>query len=280
MSDSAPCKYCGTNNPVGRQNCYKCGAWFPFGSTKESEPVLQRPLQDIRTSEHPVSPWRVDSYPAVGEETVKGAHDTDRGLLLLAIGLIIGALPVIGLLGLIAALIGAIFVIIGRDAFGQIHSRNVLVAAIVYILCEVVVFAIAASIGPSLLSIFRSTTDPASLSTQLTSLIDGYIIALAVVGGILGLSTVVFTYAIQNQLGRALLWLAFGISILLLIPDFNLLSQLPPLISQAIATSDPSPLYSIVNQIQVLRILSIIPSIIYALAYLNARSLITNGYIP
>lgn len=222
----------------------------------------------------------MDSYPAVGREVVKGAHDTDRGLLLLAIGLIIGVLPVIGLLGLIAAFIGVIFVINGRDAFGQRHSRNVVVAAVVYVLCEVVVLVIAASIEPSLLSIFRSTTNPTSLSTQLNNLINGYIIALAVVGGILGLSTVVFTYAIQNQLGRALLWLAFVTSMLLLIPDFILLSQLPPLISQAIATSDPSPLYSLVNQTQALQLLSIIPAIIYALAYLNARSLITNGYIP
>ena len=222
----------------------------------------------------------MDSYPALDEGVVKGAHDTDRGLLLLAIGLIIGVLPVIGLLGLIAAFMGAIFVINGRDAFGQRHSRNVLVAAVVFVLCEVVVLVIAASIEPSLLSIFRSTTDPTSLSTQLNNLINGYIIALAVVGGILGLSTVVFTYAIQNRLGRVLLWLAFAISMLLLIPDFVLLSQLPSLIGQAIATSDPSPLYSFVNQAQALRFLGIIPAIIYALAYLNARSLITNGYIP
>lgn len=222
----------------------------------------------------------MDSYPALDREVVKGAHDTDRGLLLLAIGLIVGALPVVGLLGVIAAVIGAIFVINGRDAFGQKHSRNVVIAAVVYVLCEIVVLAIAASIEPSLLSILRSTTNPTSLSSQLNDLINGYIIAIAVVGGILGLSTVVFTYSIQNRLGRALLWLAFVISMLLLIPDFILLSQLPPLISQAVATSDPSPLYSIVNQTQALRFLAVVPAIIYALAYLNARSLITNGYIP
>src|SRR5215470_15878766 len=124
LSNSATCKYCGATNLAGRSNCYKCGAWFAFDSSKESSspPPLQktpedsRPLQ--RPAQEPPSPWKVDSYPTFDEPIVKGAHDTDRGLLLLAIGLVIGPIPLIGILGLILALIGAIFVMVGRNAFG------------------------------------------------------------------------------------------------------------------------------------------------------------------
>lgn len=191
-----------------------------------------------------------------------------------------GVLPVIGILGVILALVGAVFVIIGRDAFGDRHAKFVIVSTVVYVLFNIVTFGIGASIVPSVQSIFSSTTGPASLSAQLTNLINSYIIAEAIVGAVIGLSTVFFTYAIQNHLGRVLLWLAFAISLLLLIPAFILVNQLPLLINQAVATSDPSALYSWLNQIQAFRLLSIIPAIFYALGYLNARARITNGEIP
>ena len=210
----------------------------------------------------------------------KGVHDTDRGRLLLAGGLVIAPIPVIGLLGLVLALVGAIFVIIGRDAFGEKHSRYVFIAATVYTIGSIISFFIVASLGPEVRSAFQSTTDPAALSAQLGSIIDSYLLAGTVMGIMLGLSTVVFTYAIQNRVGKIILWVSFGTAILILVPVFVLSSQLSQAVYQATSRSDPSPLYALVDQMQALRVLAIIPGIFYAIAYLNARSLITNGERP
>jgi len=107
-----------------------------------------------------------------------------------------------------------------------------------------------------------------------------YLVAVTVLGIILGLSTVVFTYAIQDRVGKILLWFSFSLGILLLIPVFLLGSQLSQAVYQATTSSDPSPLYALIGQAQALRLLGIIPAIFYALAYLNARSRITSGDVP
>ena len=120
----------------------------------------------------------------------------------------------------------------------------------------------------------------ATLSARLSDPIYGYLIAVAAIGVVVGLATVVFTYAIQNRRGKILLWLSFSISILLAVPGFILASQLRQSVFQAISTSDPSPLYDVINQGQALRVLGIVPAIFYAIAYLNARSRITEGQIP
>jgi hypothetical protein len=278
MPDAVTCKFCGATNPVGRQNCYKCGAWQISNSSIESQPVTSSFSQtpaDVKPSPSRPAP----SASAFYYEEEKGVLDTDRGLLMLALGIFIGSLPIIGLLGSILALIGAIFVIIGRDAFSKTHANYVVTATILYAISLVSLFIISASIGPSVGSILETTTDPSSVSTQLTNLINGYIVAIVALAIITGLSTVLFTYAIQNGLGRVLLWLSLGISLLLLIPVLGLASQLPQLINQAITTSDPSPLYSWLDQIQAFSWLKIIPAIFYALAYLNARAVISSGDI-
>ncbi len=228
----------------------------------------------------PASLWETRPPSSFDYQLAKDAHDTDRGLLLLAIGLVIEPIPVIGLLGLGLALIGAIFVMTGRGAFGERHSKYVLLAAVVYLIGFIILFSIGLSIEPDIQSVFQSTTNPATLSARLSDLIYGYLIAVAAIGVVVGLATVVFTYAIQNRRGKILLWLSFSISILLAVPGFILASQLRQSVFQAISTSDPSPLYDVINQGQALRVLGIVPAIFYAIAYLNARSRITEGQIP
>src|SRR6266571_1561417 len=277
-SESVTCRFCGTPNPPGSTKCYKCGTLYAVG--------LSNRTRHLRTSrDRPGS--RADAFAVEAklvapfdEQTVKGAHDTDRGLLLLAMGLFLGPIPVIGLLGVVLAFVGAIFVITGREAFGERHSKYVLSAAAVYAISSIIVFFVGASVGPEVRSAFQTTTDPAALSAQVSSIFYGYLVAVAVLGIILGLSTVVFTYAIQDRIGKILLWFSFGLGILLLIPVVLLGGQLSQAVYQATTSADPSPLYAVIDQAQALRLLGLVPAIFYALAYLNARSRISNGEVP
>src|SRR5207247_2669532 len=58
--------------------------------------------------------------------------NTKTGLLLLMIGLLIAWIPFIGAVGGIIALVGALLVILGREAFGQEHARNVILSIILF----------------------------------------------------------------------------------------------------------------------------------------------------
>jgi len=276
--ESVTCRFCGTPNPPGSTKCYKCGTLYAFDSP--TGPATYEPLRTAQTREQAPSPWKPSSLPSFDEQALKGAHDTDRGLLLLAMGLLLGPIPVIGLLGLVLAFVGAILIIIGREAFGERHSRYVLLAAAVYTISLIVLFFVGASLGPDIQSAFQTTTDPAALSARVSNIFYSYLVAVTVLGIILGLSTVVFTYAIQDRVGKILLWFSFSLGILLLIPVFLLGSQLSQAVYQATTSSDPSPLYALIGQAQALRLLGIIPAIFYALAYLNARSRITSGDVP
>jgi hypothetical protein len=168
----------------------------------------------------------------------------------------------------------------GRNAFGEKHSRLVVLGAIAYSISFVILFSIGASIPMQLQSTFQASNTAADLPTRLNNVIYSYLIAVVVIGLILNLATVGFTYAIQNRVGKSLLWMSFGISVLLLIPAFVLISGLSQAISTSVASNDPSSLYTFVGQAEAFRLLGIIPAIFFAIAYLNARGRIGNGEIP
>lgn len=210
------------------------------------------------------------------ELSIGGIQDTDRGLLLLAAGLFIGAIPTLSLVGLVLSTIGAIFVVIGKDVFYDRHPTYVVVSAITYVTCFIVLFLLGLTIRGDVNSAL-SSTDPA---TALNDVVYAYFVSFAVVGIVLGLATVLFTYAIQDRKGKILLWIALSAGILLLIPGFMLANQLPQAISQAIALRDTSAIASFIDQWQALRFWQIIPAFFYAVAYLNARSRVTNGDVP
>lgn len=71
-----------------------------------------------------VPPWEY--------ERKKQIDRTKTGILLLLIGTLIGWLLIIGVIGSLLILIGAILVILGRRAFGPSHSRNVILSIVLF----------------------------------------------------------------------------------------------------------------------------------------------------
>ena len=57
---------------------------------------------------------------------------TKTGLLLIVIGFVISWIPIVGAVGGILELVGAILVILGRHPFGPDHARNILLSIIIF----------------------------------------------------------------------------------------------------------------------------------------------------
>ncbi len=222
-------------------------------------------------------------YPSPTDyERTKQVDRTKTGVLLLMIGALIGWLPFgIGLIGGLLALIGAILVILGRKAFGEKHSRDVVVAVVVFIIGIVasivvgVVFAF--SILPSAFT--GAVPSAATLQGAVDTLLIGGIVAAAI-GGV---AQVLFTYEIQDQLGRYLLFAGFGASLALQVVIYFLIA---PLIDAAIAsalsggTLNSTPLLNLQSQANNYALLGAIADLLWAGAYYLVWSRINRGEIP
>jgi hypothetical protein len=209
------------------------------------------------------------------------------GLLFLLIGLVLGPIPFVGIIGLILDIIGAILVILGRGVFGPNHSRNVILAVVIFVIGLCV---IAGSILSLFLTIFSATytassggtVDPTALSQAISSSFQTFIIGTAVGGAIDGVAIVLFTYAIQNQNGKMLLWAGYAISIAVSIITILVVG---PLISEAVtqafagSTFNPAPVSDLQAQAQLWGLLGLIPSILYAGAFYLVRSRIDKGQV-
>ena len=221
------------------------------------------------------SPWEADRQKQVGR--------TKTGLLLLLIGGLISWIPFgIGILGALLLLIGAIFVILGRKAFGAGHSRNVVLAIVLFfvrvigtiILGVIFVAAIIAASGSS---------DPAVLASAFVNALNNLLIGVIVVSAISGIGSVLFTYALQQQIGKILLWAGYAANVVIAIAVYAIISPLfAAAFTQATSggTYDPGPLLAVQSQATALGILSVIPSVLFAAATYLAWSRVNRGEIP
>lgn len=187
--------------------------------------------------------------------------NTKTGLLLLVIGLSISWIPFIGAIGGLVAIIGALLVILGRDAFGREHSRNVILALIVFF--AGIGVTIAGFFGLFFGAFYYSTGNPGSLAFASLGILS------VIGGGVTGLSEVLLTYALQLKSGRILLWTAYAAGITISAVNFLLIL---PLLSGSGVLVLPALLLS--------SFLGVIPALLYAVAYYLARERIVRREIP
>ncbi len=129
MYSSPYCASCGTLLTRDVPICPKCGT--PRAVASEPEP-LPAGLEELADANLPgTSP---EFAPARDYDTQRMIDRTKTGVAFLAVGAALGWLPAIGLLGGLLALVGAILVILGRDAFGEKHARNVGIAIALFII--------------------------------------------------------------------------------------------------------------------------------------------------
>ncbi len=218
-------------------------------------------------------------------ELNKWIDRSKSGLLLLLIGLIVGVIPLVGIFGFILALIGTIFLILGRRAFGDKHSKYVLLSVGAYIFGYVVVGFALLSFILTLTSAAASgtVTDRATVVTIVSSATNTLLIGLIVGGLITAFAYVLVTYAIQSKVGRILLWSAYGISLAIGVAIYVIFSpQIPSVINASIVsgTFSSGPLNDFQARISSFRLLNVISFGLYALSYYLVWSRINRGELP
>jgi len=243
------CLKCGANNPATARYCSLCGnllAPVPTGQTVTPSPMPSVPVTP--------APSAYYGYLSTYYETAR-ANAIDRtktGLLLLIIGFVISWIPIVGAVGVILELVGAILVILGRHTFGPDHARNVLLSIIIFVIATavVVVAAIFTLISELLLFAPGGPLVPASF-------FGGFLVAVLIGIAIFGIAEVLFTYALQTSSGRILLGCGYASTI-----------------------STSSLTFFVLNNVPNVSVISIIPALLYGYAYYLARERIVHGEMP
>lgn len=230
-------------------------------------------------------------YAAVAAQNrMREIDRTKTGLLLIIIGILLYPLPFVNFVGDILILIGAILVIVGRKVFGSVHARNTIWSIIIFVIGVGVVaagilafaFAVAsatiAAVNPS-----NGTINPTAISQSLESSFNILLVFTAVGLGIFGIAEVLFTYALQKQTGRILLWTGYAASLAVAIVTFLIIS---PQVANAASQSFTGTTYNgtafadLQTQEYVLGLLNYIPAVIFAGAIYLAWSRIRHGDLP
>ncbi len=269
MTSPLGCPRCGFQNTAGYQFCVNCGA--PLAAQGTAGPAAGAPPAGAYTVPAGYAPYGAP----VDYDRSKRIDRTKTGVLLLLIGSLLSWIPDIGFVGFLLIFIGAILVILGRKAFGPAHTRNVVVSIILFIVGVIVIIGVAlvaalANIGSVVGPGGTVNITPAFLaSTASASLLA------AIVGAIIiGIAELLFTYAIQSQTGRLLLWAAYAANIALAVVLYILLSPLyAGVVTQAqfdsVATTQTT--YGLLNAI---------PALLFAGADYLVWSRISRGEIP
>src|SRR5467141_233452 len=243
------CPKCGTNNPATARYCSLCGnllAPVPPGQTVTPSPMPSVPVTP--------APSAYYGYVASYYETARAnaIERTKTGLLLLVIGFVISWIPIVGAVGGILELVGAILVIVGRHPFGPDHARNILLSIIIFVIAVAVIVVAAIFVVFEQLLFF-----PPGGPLVPASFFGGFLVAVLIGIAIFGIAEVLFTYALQTSSGRILLWCGYASTI-----------------------STSSLTFFVLNNVPNVSVISIIPALMYGYAYYLARERIVHGEMP
>jgi ribosomal protein L40E len=287
LSTTTTCPRCGALNVQWAKFCAKCGN--PL--TMIPQPSAAMPQAPFASPYAPSpAPWYSYTPTVISAFQKKTEIDrTKTGLILLIIGVLLRPVPnqAISFLGYILILIGAILAILGRKAFGSEHARNTIWSIVIFVVGLAVVAIGFLTLFVTIISASISARtgngiDP-NLGRALTSSLNTFLVCVTVGGVITGIAYVLFTYAIQNQNGRIILWAAYVSSLVISIVNSILVSRLvSDAVQQAISgnTFTEGPLLNLENQLLVFGLLQIIPAALYSTALYLVWSRISRGDLP
>jgi hypothetical protein len=255
ISTTVVCPRCGSANPVGPIFCAKCAGRLTSAPHSNSM---------SGTQSSPAKPWyecRLTSYSTVQR---RGIERTQNGLLLLIIGLVLA--PVLSsilnavYIANIFMIAGVIMIILGREVFGHRHSRLVLRAANIY------VFGFVAGIFNTALFVLSL---PGSSLVSALDAFEIFIVGSIILSAVVGVAILLLTYALQNHVGRMLLWAALS--------SLIALQALMFYVVEGELARGVSDFFYIESQLQSLSLLGIVPAVINAIALYRVRARIQTG---
>lgn len=269
MSSPLGCPRCGFQNTAGYQFCVNCGA--PLTAVPGAAAPYLAP-----SSAPYAGPRGYAQYPgSVDYERTKRIDRTKTGVLLLLIGSLLSWIPVIAVFGYLLIFVGVILEILGRKAFGPAHSRNVVLSLVLIIVGVLVLLGSAIFAAMANISGVIGPGGTVNVSPQfLASVASGELLGSIIVAVIIGLAEVLFTYALQAQRGRLLLWAGFGVSIALTVALYLILN---PLYGAVATTADFD---SVARTQEVYSLLNVIPALIFAATAYLAWSRINRKEVP
>lgn len=212
---------------------------------------------------------------AVDYERARQIDRTKTGTLLLLIGTLLSWIPIISFIGFLLIFVGVILVILGRKAFGSAHSRNVVLSIVLFIVGVLVVIGVAVYAAVSNLTGIVGPGGTVNITPAfLASVANAALLAGIVSAVIIGIAELLFTYGLQAQTGRILLWAAYGANIALSVALYFIVS---PLYSAVVTQADYD---SVTAAQQTYALLSVVPAMLFAAADYLAWSRINRREIP
>lgn len=280
MLPNVECSQCKAVSRAGAGFCHRCGA-----SLANAPPAPPTPMPSV-ASFPPLTPGvpAVTVPPMPPPASYEFRKDIDRtrtGALLLAVGALLSWIPVIGLVGGLLTLIGAILVILGRAAFGDKHARNVGIAILLFVIGLVGGLVLAGGVLSAVAQ--AATLPPDQLQAAVMSAFNTLLVGAILLGVITGPATVFFLWELLDPTGKILILISYlaGIAIACFV-YVVIIGQVGAALSAAFATSPPdvTPIVALDNQINGLKLLDAIPSLLTAAAAGLAWSRIDSGKIP
>ena len=300
------CQECGAPNEAIAQYCARCGSVLRAGvPPAEGPPASPAPgpypaypppaappgaAPPPLYSPYPYPPMYGPAYPYAGPypgyadfgliEKRKQVDRTKTGLLLLVVGFLLGWVPVVSGIGGILAFIGAILVIMGRKAFGDRHANLVIIAVVVYVVSFVLLVVVIAWFA---ITTFQAAIqgDPRRFLGVFWPFVGGLIAASAI--GAFG--QVLFVHELEKPLGR---WLLYGGLIAAVVIPIGAVAVLAPSLNAildgiatgAISSPNDPRLLALDNIKGLLTLVSVGPSVLFAIAYFLAWQRIDRREIP
>ena len=270
MSSSLRCPKCNSENPSSARYCASCGNGL--ATTVKPPPNAPLLIPEYQGS-FPFSTKPLDHALArLDAEKRKSVSKTKTGLFLIFVGILFGLIPAVAVYAGLSELAGAVLLFLGGSALGARHKRYTTwsFGAIISGLVTEIVGSFV--IGVLFVQAINNGGDPAR---ELSFFFLTLNLLLVVVGTIVGLGLVFFTYELQSAVGRTILWAAYWLGILVnVIVILVIVSQLQTatleVLSQALTPAEA--LIALGNAFAPWRLLQFIPAIAYAIAYYRAWS--------
>ncbi|MCL4331928.1 MAG: zinc finger Ran-binding domain-containing protein [Candidatus Thermoplasmatota archaeon] len=284
------CNSCGTVNESGTVKCVNCGNNLAHSSGAETGHAgLQSNTAPTPKQDGGIPASETSYYAKIGESRMKKEVDRTRtGLLLMTIGIFLSWIPLILYLGDLAIFVGAILMILGRNAFGEKHRTSVMLAVLIFIIgiiAEVVVGIFILSGVFSAINQYRlGNISQSALGSQISGAFSSYLIATVALSVFIAISYLLLAWQIEDNLGKRLLMVGYvgliAVSIatyMLILPDItSFTNSLSTLSSANQITSAADSLESKINNY---KLLGAIPNIIFAVAYYIAYKRVELGQV-
>lgn len=177
------CPSCGSANEDWASYCTNCGQ---------------------RLSTAAPAPASVPTYPEV-----RSRERTKTGLLLLVVGFVLSAVPIVNVVAIFVLIAAVILLLLGASPFGGRHRRFVVISVILFL---VIFVAIGVLVANLLFQFVLTGITGAPLELPEPAW-RSFVIGVGIASAAFAVPYLLITYELQDLKGRQMLWVAGGVQV-------------------------------------------------------------------